>query len=431
MRVPPSPPPSPPTDDGASPPTEDLAAVVYEEVTVRSSIVVGEGGGNASGIALVLEVGGPRHPERVEGGSDGAAGVPAEEAAVGARCGGRCSVSSSKRSRSSLGITIDLRSALGEMKMEAKKLRSDLMTAWKSNSLLTEEQNRLASDMRSAARRVDRSEAASSRALDWQREVDAAAKAQAQRNSAMAAYRAAMDKLEEERRLRHKAEEEGKRLQADLTKANVQLRAADALLSRYEHAKAGIAKAGQLQTITTAKLKSANAQLTKLQSELDNAKVMYETATKQLAEQVAEHESAVAKYKRELAALQRRLDKAEHQAAELQSVCADAVGRPRGHAGATDIQQRWDVMSAAARRTALCRHGSDIKDALLDSGCQDWLPSCLALALKSLGLMDDLLRTKLVAEWRFQFAEELANLLKADLNIIVALCAQRAESLRC
>eukprot|EP00965_Chrysotila_dentata_P133608 4418802-Pleurochrysis_carterae.AAC.1 len=55
-----------------------------------------------------------------------------------------------------------------------------------------------------------------------------------------------------------------------------------------------------------------------------------------------------------------------------------------------------------ARRTALCRHGSDIKDALLDAGCENLLPSSLALPLQSVGLLDELLRTKIVAERRFK-----------------------------
>eukprot|EP00965_Chrysotila_dentata_P147243 4861601-Pleurochrysis_carterae.AAC.1 len=44
-------------------------------------------------------------------------------------------------------------------------------------------------------------------------------------------------------------------------------------------------------------------------------------------------------------------------------------------------------------------------------GCEDWLPSSLALALQSLGLLDGLLRTKMIAQIRFELVEELAELL--------------------
>eukprot|EP00965_Chrysotila_dentata_P031681 1056771-Pleurochrysis_carterae.AAC.1 len=101
----------------------------------------------------------------------------------------------------------------------------------------------------------------------------------------------------------------------------------------------------------------------------------------------------------------------------MADACKDVGGRPRGHAGRAELESRWETLSAGARRTALYRHSGDIKDALLDAGCDDWLPSCLALALQSLGIMDDLLRTKIVAVERFKLVSELAAILQAEWNL--------------
>eukprot|EP00965_Chrysotila_dentata_P180868 5970197-Pleurochrysis_carterae.AAC.1 len=103
------------------------------------------------------------------------------------------------------------------------------MAAWKSNASLTRERDQLASELRGNARRVDRSEAVASQALHWRREADEAANAKSQRKRTMSAYRTAQENLAEERRERGKANAECTQLRADLTKANVQLRAADEL----------------------------------------------------------------------------------------------------------------------------------------------------------------------------------------------------------
>eukprot|EP00965_Chrysotila_dentata_P150487 4970928-Pleurochrysis_carterae.AAC.1 len=76
-----------------------------------------------------------------------------------------------------------------------------------------------------------------------------------------------------------------------------------------------------------------------------------------------------------MAELERRLEAAEQFASEMKEVEMNRGGRPRGHAGRAELEQRWEFMSAVARRLALCRHSSDIKDALMDAGCDDWLPS--------------------------------------------------------
>eukprot|EP00965_Chrysotila_dentata_P225185 6194608-Pleurochrysis_carterae.AAC.1 len=124
-----------------------------------------------------------------------------------------------------------------------------------------------------------------------------------------------------------------------------------------------------------------------------------------------------AEHKREMAALELRATSAEGREAEMKSACLDRGGRPRGHAARAELEGRWEQMSGLALRSALCRHSGDIRDALLDAGCEDWLPSCLALALRSVGLMDDLLRTNIVAEERFKLVKELAELLEAEWSI--------------
>eukprot|EP00965_Chrysotila_dentata_P029985 998623-Pleurochrysis_carterae.AAC.1 len=68
---------------------------------------------------------------------------------------------------------------------------------------------------------------------------------------------------------------------------------------------------------------------------------MYQTSTEQLAEHVAKHEQAVAKYERDMSALDRRARAAEQKEAELVSASADVGGRPRGHATRTELESRW------------------------------------------------------------------------------------------
>eukprot|EP00965_Chrysotila_dentata_P206220 6183417-Pleurochrysis_carterae.AAC.2 len=205
----------------------------------------------------------------------------------------------------------------------------------------------------------------------------------------MSSYRTAKDDLAEEKRRRGEVEAECKQLRADLAKATAQLRTAASGQTRFDHIKLDLAAAYKKQEATTLEFKAANA--------------------------------AALQYKTEVSALRKRLESAEQCASELKQAGAGFRGRPRGHAGAAEVEQRWETMSLAARRTALCRHSSDIKDALLDGGCDDWLPSSLALALESLGILDNLLRTKIVALARFKTVEELAALLKEDLSIELSL----------
>eukprot|EP00965_Chrysotila_dentata_P036485 1214209-Pleurochrysis_carterae.AAC.1 len=58
-------------------------------------------------------------------------------------------------------------------------------------------------------------------------------------------------------------------------------------------------------------------------------------------------------------------------------------------------------MSHHARRQALLRHANDITTSLMAAGCIDWLPSSFALALKSMGMWDELMATRAAAEMKF------------------------------
>eukprot|EP00965_Chrysotila_dentata_P096028 3172662-Pleurochrysis_carterae.AAC.1 len=158
------------------------------------------------------------------------------------------------------------------------------------------------------------------------------------------------------------------------------------------------------------KISELQGKVLELQSELEDAKLMYDTSTEQLQE-----------YTMKLTHAERRAAAAEQQYKELKEASRDVGGRPRGHAGREELKRRWSSMSGTARRSALCRHASDIKNALLDAGCEDWIPSCLALALQSLGLMDLLLRTKIVARQRLQLEHELAAILQAEWGIDLSL----------
>eukprot|EP00965_Chrysotila_dentata_P113153 3738828-Pleurochrysis_carterae.AAC.1 len=105
----------------------------------------------------------------------------------------------------------------------------------------------------------------------------------------MALYRATLKDLDEEQRLEAEAEKENKQLRADLAKANVQFRTADATNTRFEHMKADLAAAGRKQAAAAAELKTVRSHVLTLKSDLEEAKIMSETATDQLAEQVAEY----------------------------------------------------------------------------------------------------------------------------------------------
>eukprot|EP00965_Chrysotila_dentata_P193025 6175500-Pleurochrysis_carterae.AAC.2 len=78
-------------------------------------------------------------------------------------------------------------------------------------------------------------------------------------------------------------------------------------------------------------------------------------------------------------------------------------------------------MSKEALRKALLRHSNAICNALMSCGCIDWLPSFFAVALKSLGMFDELMWTRAVAEVKLQFVNDLADVLSTEWGASLAL----------
>eukprot|EP00965_Chrysotila_dentata_P168520 5564774-Pleurochrysis_carterae.AAC.1 len=80
---------------------------------------------------------------------------------------------SSKRRRGAVSrIIINVRATYDKAVAEVKKLRSELMSAWKALASLRRERDQMSTDLRGAARRTDRSEVLASQAREWQREAD-------------------------------------------------------------------------------------------------------------------------------------------------------------------------------------------------------------------------------------------------------------------
>eukprot|EP00965_Chrysotila_dentata_P223468 6193584-Pleurochrysis_carterae.AAC.9 len=281
------------------------------------------------------------------------------------------------------------------------------MAAWKANAALTKERDALASELRGHARRADRFDAVASRALQWQMAAECAAQAVSQRKQTMASYRTAIAKVEKIEVEKRPAESKLKDFASRRQKINMQLRAASSssgsATSRLQHMRKDLAAASTRFNTLTAEHNKALAKISELKSKLEEVKLMYDTSINQLQEYTAKLDNA-----------ERRADVAERQFLELKEASRDVGGRSRGHAGRDRLERRWNSTFSSARRSAFCRHASDIQNALLDAGFEDWVPSCLALTLQILGLMDFLLRTKIVARQRFELVLELAGILPAE-----------------
>eukprot|EP00965_Chrysotila_dentata_P021951 726544-Pleurochrysis_carterae.AAC.1 len=113
----------------------------------------------------------------------------------------------------------------------------------------------------------------------------------------------------------------------------------------------------KLEAVET-QLKDLRRVRAQLRSDLRDAQVMYDSATEQLADYNQKLEKLTALLQAEQAA---------HHT-ELKEASCDPGGRPRGHAGREKLEQKWSSMSAGARRAALCRHTSEIKNKLMGRG---------------------------------------------------------------
>eukprot|EP00965_Chrysotila_dentata_P129938 4295172-Pleurochrysis_carterae.AAC.1 len=183
----------------------------------------------------------------------------------------------------------------------------------------------------------------------------------------MSSYRTALDNLKDERKARERVEVECKELRAELTKTLTHLRVGSGVQPRYDHAREELAAAFEKSEALAQEVKEAKAKISKLQDEMDDAKLMYQTATEQLADTAAEHAKALSTLEQQRAALQCRAEAAEQQVAEVAAECVNKGERPRGHAGRAELEDKWELLSESSRRSALNRHTSDVKNALLDA----------------------------------------------------------------
>eukprot|EP00965_Chrysotila_dentata_P207438 6184103-Pleurochrysis_carterae.AAC.3 len=218
-----------------------------------------------------------------------------------------------RRRGSSFGILINFCSAFKDVSAEAKKLRSELMGVWKANASLTLVRDCFASDIRSAGRRIERLEVVASRAAELHREAEESTGAKSQQSQTMSSYRTSLNNSDKEKRVR-----------AAPRRLDQSDSAAAAAQSRLDHAKVDLADAANKSAALALDLQTARAQITKLKSEVgaakaeteaakiaaksevDDAKLMYQTATEQLADDAAERNRLVAKHAKDIEALQRR-----------------------------------------------------------------------------------------------------------------------------
>ena len=109
-----------------------------------------------------------------------------------------------------------------------------------------------------------------------------------------------------------------------------------------------------------------------------------------------------------------KIVKLEASVQTLKDKISSGAGRPRGHGGRDILEEKWHVYSKDARRKAMMRHINDICAALNTAGCIDWLPSAFVIALKQVGLFDELLQTKAFANERLKLVQDLSKVLAAE-----------------
>eukprot|EP00965_Chrysotila_dentata_P196284 6177478-Pleurochrysis_carterae.AAC.1 len=78
-------------------------------------------------------------------------------------------------------------------------------------------------------------------------------------------------------------------------------------------------------------------------------------------------------------------------------------------------------MGAEARRQAMARHTGDICAALSAAKAHDWLPACFMLALKRLGMFDEVMSTRVVADVKFNLVKDLLGILQAEWGVPLAI----------
>eukprot|EP00965_Chrysotila_dentata_P208374 6184652-Pleurochrysis_carterae.AAC.2 len=63
------------------------------------------------------------------------------------------------------------------------------------------------------------------------------------------------------------------------------------------------------------------------------------------------------------------------------------------------------------------------------AGCIDWLPAAIVLALKKLDMWHELMRTRAVANMKFELASNLADVLAAEWGVLLAIFVKTELSL--
>eukprot|EP00965_Chrysotila_dentata_P109628 3623117-Pleurochrysis_carterae.AAC.1 len=154
-----------------------------------------------------------------------------------------------------------------------------------------------------------------------------------------------------------------------------------------------------------ASLRRRMANLESDKAELEEA---HDVALQQLSDLSGKHDG-----------IPKELEVVRSRASELEDAASQAarapIGRPKGRAGReTTLEKKWDKISPDARRKALMRHTAAICTALMAAGSIDWMPSYFALALKSMGIFEELMSTKLFAASRLQLVRHLLDVLSAE-----------------
>ena len=139
-----------------------------------------------------------------------------------------------------------------------------------------------------------------------------------------------------------------------------------------------------------------------------------------LEERVAELELALGK-------AEAGLDQLEQQIAIEAAKTAPKRGRPAGHRGADWLLDNWDGYTVGSRKVAFWRHCVDIRDALQAAGCENWLPSALAVVLDWMpagdtggSWVDMLWATRQFARRRNELVSQLKDVAEGEWGVDLA-----------
>eukprot|EP00965_Chrysotila_dentata_P010847 352584-Pleurochrysis_carterae.AAC.1 len=261
---------------------------------------------------------------------------------------------------------------------ERKRMSAMLQAACKKSATLQRENAALASQQRRDERLHRTAQELGAKAVAWKKEADDSAAAVAQ----LKGQRTARERAEQKLRAGEDAQREQ---QSELARLREELKGVSAQLasSRAEHLRdaarlhadsardlnrdlAALRTLCKAYEVEVAALKNSSEELRKQKVEAEGEA---EVALQQVAEMAAAHQEDVSRHVEEVAALAGKL--AAAQEAMREAGVGAKVGRPKGFAGREALEDRWDVMSGAARRQALWSHTNSITVALMSVGCAD------------------------------------------------------------